>query len=344
MTGVLVDLVLRLLHEQHGRPGLRVSLGIVDGHFVPERIGVAACESLGQTPARAQSGPPVGGVSAEIGGFNDQRVTFPTAARVTKPLTNIAREMRTVADRNHSGIVPHLHVDRDVLGRLHDLVIVVVPGSHHRDAARNAPKAHSDVFRTVVRMQPTALGCRFPSLLRTIGQRRKSPVLGVGDERGSIVELAVHEPEMVVVAGGVGRFEFVVLAQCGEKDAVAEGSVRVSVEELSGVSFQVLDFLIGEKLAAFQLFWTFERRRRIMRPHAGQVDMAVRSARGSPRFCPGLRVRFPRLRGDGDDHQRDGDSNNESTENPHTSMIHLSLRLVPVRLFRTAAIGIDPLM
>src|SRR5439155_25355204 len=62
-----------------------------------------------------------------------------------------------------------------------------------------------------------------------------------------------------------GRFEFVVLAQSREKAAVAEGSVRVSVEELSGVSFQVLDFLIGEKLAAFQLFWTFERRRRIMR-------------------------------------------------------------------------------
>ena len=92
VTGVLVDLVLRLLHEQHGRPGLRVSLGIVDGHFVPERIGVAACESLGQTPARAQSGPPVGGVSAEIGGFNDQRVTFPTAARVTKPLRSCRRQ------------------------------------------------------------------------------------------------------------------------------------------------------------------------------------------------------------------------------------------------------------
>src|SRR5437667_461623 len=52
-----------------------------------------------------------------------------------------------------------------------------------------------------------------------IRRRRKE------EERRSVVELAIDEPEVVVVAGRVGRLELVVLAQRGKKDAVSERGV-----------------------------------------------------------------------------------------------------------------------
>ena len=43
----------------------------------------------------------------------------------------VRTRLRTAVERNHSNVVNHLDIDRDVTRRLHDPVIVVIEARHH---------------------------------------------------------------------------------------------------------------------------------------------------------------------------------------------------------------------
>ena len=78
------------------------------------------------------------GVAAEVGRIDDKRIAFPLANRISQPQMHVAREVRTIRNRDHPSVVPHLHVYRHVRRRLDDLIVVVVAGAEHRDAAGDA--------------------------------------------------------------------------------------------------------------------------------------------------------------------------------------------------------------
>src|ERR1051326_3949716 len=75
-------------------------------------------------------GSPESGLLGEIGGVDYQRVAFPMADRIAKPLADIFWGMRST-EANDAGIVHHLDEDHHVIGSLHDLVVVVVKNGKH---------------------------------------------------------------------------------------------------------------------------------------------------------------------------------------------------------------------
>ena len=74
-----------------------------------------------------------GRLVGEIGGLDDQRVAFPTAAVASHPLADVWRQMRPPVQRDDADVMDHLDENHHLSGRLHDLIVVVVgPGKHRR--------------------------------------------------------------------------------------------------------------------------------------------------------------------------------------------------------------------
>src|SRR5689334_12142557 len=73
----------------------------------------------------------------EIGGVDDQRVTFPMANGIAEPLANIRWRMRAV-DADNANVVDHLNENQYVIRSLHDLIVVVVEHRKHRRSGRGA--------------------------------------------------------------------------------------------------------------------------------------------------------------------------------------------------------------
>ena len=117
-------------------------------------------------------------------------------------------EMRTSIERDDTDVVDHLLANHDVVARLENLEVAVVTSAQPGHAERYAPVTERQILRAVSRVQLLVLSGRGLSLLRLGGQLRKPPIRGIGDECRAIVELAVNDPEMVVIAcGRVGGLE-----------------------------------------------------------------------------------------------------------------------------------------
>jgi len=96
MAGVLEDVVLGLVHGNLNRPRFGVHARIVHRRPVEQRVGIGAREALDHVkiPIRHPvvyhtEAAPVG--ESEIGGIDHQRVAFPMAARVARPLPQVRR-------------------------------------------------------------------------------------------------------------------------------------------------------------------------------------------------------------------------------------------------------------
>ena len=104
------------------------------------------------------------------------------------------------------------------------------------------------VLGAVSRMQAPMFRGRSLSFFRLGRQLRNSSIGGIGDERRAIVEFALDDPEMVVVAGlGVGRLEVLGFPEHRKVHAVAKRRIGFAVEELSRAALQHRHFRIGEQ-------------------------------------------------------------------------------------------------
>src|SRR5205823_974221 len=97
--------------------------------------------------------------------------------------------------------------------------------------------------------------------------------------------------------------------------------------QLGGIPLEIGHFLVGQELPAFELLRALERRRGVVRPHAGDVRMTVRAARRRPCLGRWFGSRLLRLRTDWGDAPRKASSNDERSENLQPAMIHGALRL-----------------
>src|SRR5262249_6135331 len=77
---------------------------------------------------------------AVIGGIDHERAALPAAARITVPLANALRQMRTAIYRDHPRFVNHLGENHHVAWGLQNLIRVVIAGWKHSsgNAARDA--------------------------------------------------------------------------------------------------------------------------------------------------------------------------------------------------------------
>ena len=119
-------------------------------------------------------------------------------ARVTVQLADRGNQMRRVVDRDDTRVVNQLLEDDDVVGRLKDLEVAVVPGQQVRHTIRDAPIQQAAALVTV-RPPPTGRGwVRRRSLASTVtgGMR---PFGGSTIRRCPVVELTLDQPERVVV-------------------------------------------------------------------------------------------------------------------------------------------------
>ncbi len=138
---VFVDIVVRLRgpHRAHGER-CRVGVRIVDGNPVFDHFRVYASDSLGRSQAAAVRAAADARPVREAPAFDDQGVTVPVAATVTRELLDVL-EVRPVVERNHAGLVNHLVRDGNRAGTLEDADAVTVDCCAHaaadteRDAA-----------------------------------------------------------------------------------------------------------------------------------------------------------------------------------------------------------------
>ena len=165
-------------------------------------------------------------------------------------------------------------MNRDVAGRLDDLVGVVVAGRKHRarNAARDAaiPRAHELVAVVVARR--VVVAPRF-------GRRpdRHAPIRRIDDERG--LSRRQH-PRAVVVPRAV------VAAGCERPHLVRRGAI------LGGALLDRRRFCFGEERLVLHRRRALERRERGVGPDALQIRLAIRRARRRP--CRRLRLRARR--------------------------------------------------
>ena len=120
--------------------------------------------------------------------------------------------------------------------------------------------------------------------LRLRRERRQPSVRGIDHQRGPVVEVAVGQPELVVVAGGgVAGREVVRIAEGGDEDAVGERRVALAAgEELRVARLQPGQLLVGQRRLVAQDLRTLQRRGGVVGPHALQVRPAGRGARHGP--------------------------------------------------------------
>src|SRR6185503_1681323 len=78
---------------------------------------------------QAAGGTPEVCLVAEIRRIDDQRIAFPTAARVSEILADALVEMRASVQRDDAGFVNHLVENDHAIRTLHDLDIAVVGGA-----------------------------------------------------------------------------------------------------------------------------------------------------------------------------------------------------------------------
>src|SRR5206468_885702 len=182
-----------------------------------------------------------GALRRVVGGLDDERVAFPVTAGIAVPLLNVRRKVRTPVERDDARVVDGLLEDRHVILRLEDLDVAVVARAEPRGAKADAALRQATIFPGVgfTREQVALASCAPEPLGRDLfgcrSQRRYTSVGGIRDERRTVVELSLHEPELVVVSRlAVGGHELVLLGERRFEDLIAERGVTAASKELVG--------------------------------------------------------------------------------------------------------------
>src|SRR5258706_16332716 len=151
-----------LLHRPRSHP----CRGIVDGHDVLERVVVHTRPALDEVQVLTRALEL--GLAAEVRHVHDQRVPFPTTARVAPPLPHVWRQVR-IGRHRYDALpalsLPRVVEDRDSVWRLADLseATEVWQGACHASLAkRSILGAVSPIDRT------PALGARPDVELRVL--------------------------------------------------------------------------------------------------------------------------------------------------------------------------------
>ena len=191
MAGVLVYETLQRLHRYLASPLARVDLWVDDRELVVDCALVHPGEALDhfQIIRRVPIEPLKG---MEVGGLDHERITLPMAPRVAHPRTDMLRQRHALAHADDTRVVDHLRQDHDVVGGLHNRIVVVVEVVRQHRRAGVGPERHQAavgersklgvVERAELPIERTALGAPFARLSR---QRRNAAVCGVRDERAS---------------------------------------------------------------------------------------------------------------------------------------------------------------
>src|SRR5262249_27575447 len=104
----------------------------VHGELVVDGVGRRTGEPLNDSQGLVGRGKSERGLAGVVGGFDDERVAFPSTARVADPLSDVGTSASIERDDPRFG--HHLVSNRNVVGRLDDLVVVVVAGRKGRYA------------------------------------------------------------------------------------------------------------------------------------------------------------------------------------------------------------------
>ena len=157
------------------------------------------------------------------------------------------RHVRAAVHRDDAGLVDGLHQEDDVGRRLDDPIHAAVGRLETRDAEGEAALAQAAALGTVGRMQPALFDRSRATRLRRRRLGRNAAVRRVDDERGAVVDVAVREPEAVVVAGlGVVRGGLLLALEGIDDELVAEQGVA-ALFELRARLLELLDFRVGER-------------------------------------------------------------------------------------------------
>ena len=144
VAGVLEERAVGPAKRHHRGPGGGEVGRILDRELVHHRIGIDAAEALYDVRVFRRAAK--AGLRDEVVRLDHQRLGFPVAAGLTRPLPQA--EARCVVDRNDPRVVHHLVQNDDVTRRLQDVDVVVVrAGSHRRPRieAEDAPVGKAPV-------------------------------------------------------------------------------------------------------------------------------------------------------------------------------------------------------
>ena len=140
MAGVFVDTIVALVHHHLGAPWLRVVHRIIDLECVEQLAIIRAAEPLGQLAFGRQDHLPLPRLlGVDVAGVDHQRVALIPAYGIAKPWLDRGGPVLGLSlvpgDRDYARIMHHLDQDHHMIGRLDDLVIVVVNRVQHTRTA-----------------------------------------------------------------------------------------------------------------------------------------------------------------------------------------------------------------
>src|SRR5262249_42898197 len=123
--------------------------------------------------------------------------------------------------------------DRNRVASLEDLDVAVVRRLNPGRAEGKAAFGQASVFRPVsAALRPVDLKAG-PSFLRLGRQRRKPSIRWVRNQRCSVIEISVGDPELVVVAGRhVAGGELLRPRHNGVENIVTKGGITVAGEQI----------------------------------------------------------------------------------------------------------------
>ena len=168
-------------------------------------------------------------------------------------LLNPAARMRPAVERDDARVVDRLHAEHDGVARLDDVVVAHVRRLRSRHAERDAALAQRAILWAGGKNgSRRSLGGR--ASRRGRRERRDSSVGRVSNQGRPVVEDAIGQPELVVVAGStVARRELVGIGQERDEQLVAERGVAVAVEQPRRACFQRRDLRFGQRGPAGEL-------------------------------------------------------------------------------------------
>ena len=116
--------------------------------------------------------------------------------------------------------------------------------------------------------------------------------------------------------------------ESGKVDGVSETGVPVAAEQLGGFRLQLRDFIVGERRAVSQLVGALQRRGRVVLPNAGQIGMAIGTARRRRHLTVSGRRGLSGERDSGQRNRRDQSNEDlyaRDTFSKHRTLLFLSI-------------------
>ena len=176
--------------------------------------------------------------------------------------------MRAAIERNDAHVVDLLHLNRHVLGRLHDAIDAHVGGKQIGKAVVNAAILQAETLgRVGDSSESPRRGGADPGTCRS--GRRQPPVSRIHDQRRLVLEVAIRQP-VLAVASGRAKAAWLGVGQDGKVQGVAERGLGVGREQRPGAAFE-----IGQ----------------LLRPTIAACRRAGAAARAAWRCCSPTRLR-----------------------------------------------------